>query len=375
MSKAKYEKIKRRKKRRYTTRLTFKLALMTLILFAIAEAMTFTGAIIIGYLGGGTNDTTSLFASIGASIAIGGLLAIIAGNIVLHPLAELIKATKKVIQGDYTAHLEMSWKEKYTVAELNQLIAMFNEMTEELSRTEMFRKDFIANFSHEFKTPLASICGFARQLHEENLSPEQQKEFSKIILDEAEYLSVLSANTLLLTNMENRDIISDKTTFSLDEQLRNCMLRLEPRWAAKNIEIDMEELDEADFFWNEQLLAHVWNNLFDNAVKFTPENGRICVKCHEGSGVITVRVQNSGAGIPAEALPHIFEKFYQADASHATKGNGLGLPLVKKVLSLCGGQISVHSAEGKGTEFTVTLYRDTNRPTDALKEKREPIKN
>ena len=373
MARSKYEKLKRRKKRRYTTRLTFKLALMVLIVFVIAEALTFTGAIIIGYLGGGTNDTTSLFASIGASIVIGGLLAIIAGNIVLHPLAELIKATRKVTQGDYTAHLEMSWKEKYTVAELNQLISMFNEMTEELSRTEMFRKDFIANFSHEFKTPLASICGFARQLHEGGLTPEQQKEFSKIILDEAEYLSVLSANTLLLTNMENRDIISDKTAFSLDEQLRNCMLKLEPRWAEKNIEIDMD-LDEAEFFWNEQLLAHVWNNLFDNAVKFTPENGIICVKCREGSGVITVRVQNSGDAIPAEALPHIFEKFYQADASHATKGNGLGLPLVKKVLSLCGGQISVHSTEDQGTEFTVTLYADKNRPTDALKEKREPIK-
>ncbi len=374
MAKSKYEKLKLRKKRRYTTRLTFKLALMVLIVFAIAEVLTFTGAIIIGYLGGGTNDTTTMIASIAASIVIGGLLAIIAGNIVLHPLAELIKATKKVIQGDYTAHLEMSWKEKYTVAELNQLISMFNEMTEELSRTEMFRKDFIANFSHEFKTPLASICGFARQLHEGNLTPEQQKEFSKIILDEAEYLSVLSANTLLLTNMENRDIISDKTSFSLDEQLRSCMLKLEPRWAEKNIEIDMD-LDEAEFFWNEQLLAHVWNNLFDNAVKFTPENGKICVKCREGSGVITVRVQNSGEGIPADALPHIFEKFYQADASHATKGNGLGLPLVKKVLSLCSGQISVHSSEGTGTEFTVTLYQDKNRPADALKEKRESVKN
>lgn len=375
MARSKYEKLKRRKKRRYTTRLTFKLALMVLIVFVIAEALTFTGAIVIGYLGGGTNDTTSMIASIAASIVIGGLLAIIAGNIVLHPLSELIKATKKVTQGDYTAHLEMSWKEKYTVAELNQLIAMFNEMTEELSRTEMFRKDFIANFSHEFKTPLASICGFARQLHEGDLTPEQQKEFSKIILDEAEYLSVLSANTLLLTNMENRDIISDKTTFSLDEQLRNCMLKLEPRWAEKNIEIDMD-LDETEFFWNEQLLAHVWNNLFDNAVKFTPENGSIHVKCREGSGVITVRVQNSGDAIPAEALPHIFEKFYQADSSHATKGNGLGLPLVKRVLSLCSGQISVHSTEDKGTEFTVTLYRDDkNRPADALKEKREPTKN
>ncbi|MBQ4165643.1 MAG: HAMP domain-containing histidine kinase [Oscillospiraceae bacterium] len=358
----------KKKRQRRTTRLTFKLTLVVLIVIAISEALTFTGAIIIGFLGGGTNDTTTMIASISASIVIGGLLSIIAGNIVLHPLTELIKATKKVIQGDYTAHLEMSWKEKYTVAELNQLISMFNEMTEELSRTEMFRKDFIANFSHEFKTPLASICGFARQLHEGNLTPEQQKEFSKIILDEAQYLSIMSSNTLLLTSIENRDIVSDKTSFSLDEQLRSSMLHLEPRWSEKNIEIDME-LDEVEFFWNELLLSHVWNNLFDNAVKFTPENGKISVSCRQGGGVITVRVRDNGEGIPNEALPHIFEKFYQSDASHATKGNGLGLPLVKRILSLCGGQISVHSTLGMGTEFTVTLYQDMNRPTDMLKEK------
>ena len=348
------KKKRNRRKDRRTTKLTFKLALLVLIIIASAEILTFTATIIIGYIGGGTNDTNAIIASVAASIVIGGLLAIIIGNFVLHPLNQLIRATRKVTRGDYTAHLDMGWNEKHTVSELNQLISMFNEMTNELNNTEMFRKDFIANFSHEFKTPLASIRGFARQLHEGDLTPEQQREFAGIIMDEAEYLSVLASNTLLLTNIENRDIVPDKTSFSLDEQLRGCMLHLEPYWSAKGLDIDMD-MDEVTFYWNEQLLAHVWSNLLDNAVKFTPEKGSIAVGCHEENGIITVTIRDSGIGIAQEAVPHIFEKFYQADKSHATKGYGLGLPLVKRIVNLCGGDISVESTEGSGTEFTVRL--------------------
>ena len=164
----------------------------------------------------------------------------------------------------------------------------------------------------------------------------------------------MSQNTLLMTNIENKDIITEKTDFSLDEQLRECMIRLEPRWSGKNINIDMD-LDEVHFYWNKTMLSHVWNNLFDNAVKFTPENGSIFVTCKRRDGLIVVTIKDSGCGIPEEALSHIFEKFYQADASHATKGNGLGLSLVKKIVELCGGDISVSSEVNKGTEFTVEL--------------------
>ena len=251
------------------------------------------------------------------------------------------KATKPVSQGDYSVQVDMGWAEKHTVRELSDLIKVFNEMTRELNNNAMFNQDFIASFSHEFKTPLVSIRGFAQQLYNGNLTPEQQKEFSKIILEETEYLSELSTNTLLLTRLETTDIIS-KEEFSLDEQLRTCMLRLEPHWSEKNIDLSME-LDEVKFFWNEQMLEHVWNNLFDNAVKFTPEGGSIFVSCHRSAGVITIRVRDTGTGIPQNALPHIFEKFYQADSSHATKGNGLGLPLAKKIVEVCGGRIGVQS--------------------------------
>lgn len=336
-------------------RLGMKLTILTLFIILGADILTFTSTIVIGYLTGGTNNTTQVISSVIASIIIGVLLSFVIGNTVLKPLSELIKATKRVMGGDYTVSLEMGWIEKHTIKELRELISDFNDMTEELRNTELFRKDFISSFSHEFKTPLVSIRGFARQLYEGDLTPEQQREFSKIILDETEYLSVLSQNTLLLTGLENRDIVSEKTLFSLDEQLRDCMIRLEPQWSDKDIEIDMEGLEDVRFFWNEQLLAHIWNNLFDNAVKFTPRRGAIRVTCAEKNGRVTVTVADTGCGIPAEALPHIFEKFYQADSSHATKGNGLGLPLVKKITELCGGSVSVSSEPGKGTEFTVTL--------------------
>lgn len=339
-------------------RLGIKMMVVTLLIMVGSDVMIFTATIIVDMIGGGESSTVQILASLGASIIIGTMLAFIVWIIVLKPLSELVKGTKRVMDGDYSVRIDVGWVEKRTIRELKELIRDFNEMVEELQNTEMFRRDFISNFSHEFKTPLASIRGFARQLCEGDLTPEQQREFSKIILDETEYLSVMSQNTLLLTNIENHDIISERTEFSLDEQLRTCMLRLEPQWSEKDIEIDMEELDEVRFFWNEQLLAHVWNNLFDNAVKFTSEGGSIRVSCKRENDMVRVGVSDSGCGISKEAQPHIFEKFYQADSSHTTKGNGLGLALVKKIVELSGGNIRVESEPGCGTTFYVELRSD-----------------
>lgn len=350
-------KNKRKQFTGYVNRLGVKLTLLTLIIIAAADVLSFTATIIIDMIAGGTTQTTDIIASVIASIVIGALLSFVAGNTVVKPLSELTKATKRVTNGDYSAKLEIGWSEKHTVKELSDLINDFNEMTEELQSTEMFRSDFIAAFSHEFKTPLQSIRGFARQLYEGELTREQQKEFSKIILDETEYLSVLSQNTLLMTNLENKDIITEKTEFSLDEQLRDCMIRLEPQWSEKNIEIDMD-LQEVNVFWNEQLLAHVWGNLFDNAVKFTSKGGKIQVSCKKENGRIIVSVADNGCGIPADKINHIFDKFYQADSSHAARGNGLGLPLAKRIIELFGGTIETSSEPGKGTTFTVTLFTD-----------------
>ncbi len=340
------------------SRLGIKLSLLILAITVAADVLSFTARLIIDMVvSGGSSDTENIIASVVSSIVIGTLLSFISVNMFLKPLVELIRATKRVSAGDYSVQVDIGWAEKHTVKELTDLIKVFNEMTRELNRNAMFNRDFMASFSHEFKTPLVSIRGFAQQLYDGGLTPEQQKEFSRIILEETEYLSEFSSNTLLLTSLETSDIVTGKTEFQLDEQLRTCMLRLESQWTEKNLDIDME-LDDVKFTWNEQMLSHVWNNLFDNAVKFTPQGGRIFVSCHRSAGVITIRVRDNGCGIPTTSLPHIFEKFYQADASHATKGNGLGLPLAKKIVERCGGRIGVQSEPGKGAEFTVVLPDD-----------------
>lgn len=342
-------------------RLGVKLMILTLIIIVASEILSFTATLIIGFVTGGTTNTNAIIGPIIASVIVGGLLAFVIGNSIMKPLSNLTKATKRVTGGDFTVKLEMDFLTRHTIKELRNLIEDFNKMTEELRSTELFRKDFISNFSHEFKTPLVSIRGFARQLCEDDLSEERRKEFARIILEETEYLTELSANTQLLTNLENRDIITDKTRFSLDEQLRHCMLRLEPQWSAKNIEIDMGGLEPIDYYWNEQLLAHIWNNLFDNAVKFTENGGEIKVCCKEENGFVIVTVKDSGCGIPEDALGHIFEKFYQADVSHAARGNGLGLPLALKIAELCGGGITAESKLGEGTEFTVKLKQEEQK--------------
>lgn len=346
-------------------RLGMKMMLLTLLIIVSSEILTFTATIVVGFVTGGTTETTDIISSVIACILIGGILAFFMTNTILKPLSSLTKATKRVANGDYSVKVdENDFITRHTLKELRQLISDFNIMTEELSNTELFRNDFVSNFSHEFKTPLSSIRGFARQLCEGNLSEEQQREFSRIILEETEYLSALAQNTQLLTSLDNKDIITDKTRFSLDEQLRTCMLVLEPVWSAKNIELDLDGVNEVYFYFNEQLMSHVWHNLYDNAIKFTPNGGKICVSCREENGAVTVEVKDSGCGISKDAIPHIFEKFYQADHSHAAKGNGLGLSLVKKIVELSGGKIFVESEIGKGTAFTVILPAAESRKPD-----------
>jgi signal transduction histidine kinase len=232
-------------------------------------------------------------------------------------------------------------------------------MTHELSSTEIFRNDFIHNFSHEFKTPIISIRGFARQLYKGNLTAEQQSEFAKIIMDESEHLANMSSNVLLLSKLESQEIVSDKESFSLDEQLRTCMLMMEEQWSEKNLTIDMD-LDEIDYYQNKDLLYHVWMNLFSNAVKFTKENGTVTVLCHRANDAVFVSVSDNGVGMNKDTVKHIFEKFYQGDTSHATSGNGLGLSLVKRIVEMMDGRISVDSTLGKGSTFTVSLPLQSN---------------
>lgn len=268
-------------------------------------------------------------------------------------VTKISQAMREIAQGNYKVRVAEKDK-KETVTELGDLEKTFNHMSSELDGIEMFRNDFINNFSHEFKTPIVSIRGFARRLQQENLTEEQKKEYIDIIVKESERLSTMAQNVLLLTKLENQSIVSEKTEFYLDEQIRGAILLLEKLWEDKNIDLDLD-MDEIKYVFNEEMLSHVWINLLSNAIKFTPDGGSIACslrRTHEG---IVFSVKDSGCGMSEEVKERIFEKFYQGDRSHATAGNGIGLNIVKRIITLANGDITVESKLGEGSTFTVIL--------------------
>jgi len=227
-------------------------------------------------------------------------------------------------------------------------------MTRELKGIEYLRKDFINSVSHEFKTPIASIQGFAKLLQKGNLSEEEKQEYTNIIVEETSRLSNLSSNILKLSKLENQEMIDRKAIFSLDEQIRRSILLLEHEWSKKNICFDIE-LDSVKFPGDEELLQQVWINLLGNAIKFSNDNSSITVRLHGSASFVKVKITDTGIGMSEEIQPRIFEKFYQGHKSHSYDGNGLGLPLVKRILDLCDGKIHVQSSLGKGSTFIVQL--------------------
>jgi signal transduction histidine kinase len=284
------------------------------------------------------------------SSVIGTSISALASDRVLKPVNELIRATDVVSKGDFSVRVA----EISSDTEIAKLLRNFNHMTEELGSIEMFRDDFINDFSHEFKTPIVSIQGFARQLQDEGLSPEKRKEYTDIIIRESERLTTMSSNVLLLAKFENQQIITDKAEYDLDEQIRNCAILLEKQWARKGLDLDLA-LEPARVCANEEMLAHLWINLLDNAIKYSQEGGRVTVSCADEGGAIRVTIADDGIGMDEATLKHIFEKFYQGDPSHAARGNGLGLPIAKRIVELYGGTIAVESSPGKGSRFTVCL--------------------
>lgn len=299
------------------------------------------------------------FVTLGVCIFIGTIMAAAVSKFVLNPLRRLINATEEIKKGHYDVRVT----DQTIIGELNNLLQSFNSMAGELENTELFRKDFINNFSHEFKTPIVSIRGFARQLQKDNeahmLTDEQRREYTDIIVDESDRLARLSANILMLNKFENQQIVTDKTEFYLDEQIRRAVLILEKQWEAKNIELSLE-LDEIKYLFNEEMLSQVWINLIGNAIKFSSEGGVISIRCREKDGKAVIDVIDSGDGMDSDTVKKIFDKFYQCDTSHKSEGNGLGLSIVKRIVELAGGEISVISELGKGSTFRVSLPIYTN---------------
>ncbi len=286
------------------------------------------------------------------SSVIGTTITAVASEIFLEPLNELIKATKVMSTGDFSVRV----KEIDGESEIADLFRNFNHMAEELGSIEMFRNDFINHFSHEFKTPIVSIRGFAKQLQNSDLSDEKRKEYTDIIVSESERLANMSANVLLLTKFENQQFTADQTEYELDEQIRNCTILLEKQWCKKNIEIDLD-LEPIKIQADSEMLSHLWINLIDNAIKYTLDNGHIAIGLHEAEHHIEFKISDDGPGMDDYTLKHIFDKFYQGDQSHGSRGNGLGLSIAKRITELCKGEMAVESKVGQGSTFIVRLQK------------------
>ncbi len=270
------------------------------------------------------------------------------------PVKRILQETKKLTEGDFSARIE-PFHGYDSMDEFDVIIEDFNKMAEELSGIETLRTDFIANVSHELKTPLAVIQNYASMLQDPNLSTEKQIEYAKTIAGASRRLSNLITNILKLNKLENQQIYPDATVYDLGEQLCECMLGFEEAWEAKDLEIDVDLEENVQIKADSELMTLVWNNLFSNAVKFTEPGGKISIGLKKVDDKIAVTVTDTGCGIAPEVGQHIFEKFYQGDTSHAVQGNGLGLALVKRVIDITGGEISVQSKLGEGTSFRVLL--------------------
>ncbi len=287
-----------------------------------------------------------------AALVVGAGMTFFFGKIPMRPINELINQVNRLAAGDYRARIDYGefWSRHPTVAELTN---SFNRMANELQSTEMLRSDFINNFSHEFKTPIVSIAGFAKLLHKGNLPPKKQEEYLRIIEDESLRLSQMATNVLNLTKVENQTILTDVSEYNLSEQIRACILLFNMKWEQKNLELILD-FDEYHIQANEELLKQVWINLLGNAVKFAPVDGTIEVNICDRRDTISVSIMNTGSEIALEHQKKIFNKFYQADESHAAEGNGIGLAIVKRVVELHNGSASVTSGNGT-TTFTVEL--------------------
>ena len=270
----------------------------------------------------------------------------------LKPVRDLIDGMDRLASGDFKTRISVGKIMRRYPAYV-EVANSFNKMAEQLESTEMLRSDFINNFSHEFKTPIVSIAGFAKLLKRGNLPSGEQYQYLSAIEEESMRLSAMATNVLSLTKVENQTILTDVTEFNLSEQIRACILLLENKWSKKDIELQLD-FGEHTIRANEELLKQVWINLLDNAVKFTPDGHTIQVQIAEHESRLTVEVRNTGSQIPAESQEKIFRKFYQADESHAAQGNGIGLAIVKRITELHGGSVRV-SSENDVTAFLVEL--------------------
>jgi len=271
------------------------------------------------------------------------------------PVKIITEATEKIMQGDFTARIPNM--HGAGMEGFNRIGAAVNSMAQELSGIETLRIDFIANVSHEMKTPLAVMQNYGTLLQAPDLSEEKRVEYAKGVTDASRRLAEMMTNILKLNRLENQQIFPETTEYDLGEQLCECLLQFENVWEKKNIEIATDIAEDIKVEADAKLLSLVWNNLLSNAFKFTEEGGTVALSLATTEHHAIIKVKDTGCGMTPEVGAHIFEKFYQGDTSHSVQGNGLGLALVKRVIDIMRGEIGVESAVGVGTTFTVKIRR------------------
>lgn len=289
---------------------------------------------------------------------IGLVLVIVVFKHVIGPIRKMSDATKKVAKGDFNVQIE---NKKIRKDEIGILTENFNMMVRELESNEYLSKEFMSNVSHEFKTPIASIQGFANLLKDKDISEKDKEEYIDIIIEESGRLANLSNNIQQLSKLENKKGLIQKQKVAIDEQIRKCIIILNNKLEEKNIEIGMDEDKDVFLNVNEDMMHQVWINLINNAIKYTDDNGRIDIIIDEFKDRVVVEVKDTGRGIKEENVDKIFEKFYQEDSSHNSEGNGLGLAIVKKIVELHKGTIEVKSKIGEGSSFIVTIPKDEDK--------------
>lgn len=282
-------------------------------------------------------------------LIVGTIVSYLMGKRPLRMTKEIMDKFSRLAKGDFSVRLDLRHPPEY-----QDLSDSFNSMAGELGSIEMLRTNFVNNFSHEFKTPIMSIKGFAEMLRDDDLTQDEKKEYLDVVISESQRLADIASNVLDLSKIENQQILADISCFELAEQIRYCILTFAPKWEQKNISVTAE-MQDIRICGNEEMLHQVWANLLENAIKFTPENGNIAFSLSVRGEYVIVEIKDDGLGIAPDALAHIFDKFYQADRSRATSGSGLGLTLVKRIVELHGGTLSCRSEAGKGSEFRVCL--------------------
>ena len=274
---------------------------------------------------------------------------------------KLIDGLEQVSKGNYNIQLDINKSGPFS-----EVYDNFNKMVNELNNICYMNEDFINNFSHEFKTPIVSINGFAELLLNTDCSKEIQKKYLTIIYNESKRLSDLSQNTLLLSKLESTGILTDKEEYKLDEQIKQCMILLYCQAELKNINVELN-LKKYYFFGNKELINHIWINIISNAIKYTDKGGLITIGIKKTSRDVEVSIEDTGHGMSKEVISHIFERFYREEKARSVEGNGLGLSIVKSIIDLHHGKIDVISQVDVGSTFIVKL--PSERKSFDLKEK------